>query len=195
MTEIRTSGTRTTTRTEGWRMPHSKEIQSEIGLETMEAISEQELQIGSENWFAEVVGLPNWRINPLKDLSHVKNAEILEVFQRKVSHKGYQIFECKSAKVKSRMEEIWKPIFQCKPPESGFMPESFTRAVISEVLYSTNTDWAKLASAKWRAKTHPAKIYRYTEGGNQLTYKKVILQNLQFDIDEIAEEIAELEEK
>ena len=176
-------------------MPRSEEIQSETGLETMEATSKQELQLGSKSWFAEVVGLLNWGINPLRDLSHVKNANILEVFQRKVSHKGYQIKECKLAKVKSRMEKMWEPIFQCKPPESGFMPESFTRAVISKVLYSMNIDWAKLASAKWRAKTRLAKIYRYTKGGNQLTCKKVILQNLQFDTDEIAEEIPELEEK
>ena len=75
------------------------------------------------------------------------------------------------------------------------MPESFTRAVILEVPYSTNIDWTKLASAIWRAKTRPARIYRYTKSRNQLTYKKVILQNLQFDKDEINEEIAELEEK
>ena len=121
-------------------MPHSQEVQSVIGLETMEATSKQELQIGSDIWFAEVVGLPNWGINPLRNLSHVKNADILEIFQRKVSHKGYQIFECKSDKVKSRMEELWEPLFRCKPPENGFIPESFTRAVISEVLYSTNID-------------------------------------------------------
>ena len=125
----------------------------------------------------------------------MKNAAILEIFHRKVSHKGYQIFECKSAKVKSRMKELWEPLFQCKSLESGFMPTSFTRAVISEVLYSTYIDWAKLASTKWRAKTRPAKIYRYREGGEQLTYRKVILQNLHIDVDEIAEEIAALEEK
>ena len=176
-------------------MARSEEMQSETGLETMEGTSELKLQPGLETWFAEVVGLPNWGINPLTDLSHVRNTYILEVFQRKVSHRGYQIKECKSAQVKSRMEEMWEPIFQCKPPGTGFMPKSFTRAVISEVLYSTNIDWAKLASAKWRAKTCPARIYTYTEGGNQLTYKKVILQNVQFDKDEINEEIAELQEK
>ena len=60
--------------------------------------------------------------------------------QRKVSHKGYQISKCKSAKVKSRMKELWEPLFQCKPLESGFMLESFTRVVISKVLYSTKID-------------------------------------------------------
>ena len=89
--------------------------------------------------------MPNWGINLLRDLSHVKNGDLLEAFQRKVSHKGYQLAECKSPKVKARMEELWEAIFQCKLLESGFMPESFIRAVISEVLYSTNIDWAKLA--------------------------------------------------
>ena len=96
--------------------------------------------------------MPNWRINPLRDLSHVKNEDLLEAFQRKVSHKGYQPAECKSSKVKARIEELWEAIFQCKLLESGFTPESFTRAIISEVLYSTNIDKAKLACAKWRAK-------------------------------------------
>ena len=82
-----------------------------------------------------------------------------------MSHKGYQIFECKSAKVKAWMEELWEPIFQSKQLESGYMPESFTRAVVFEVLYSTNIDWAKFACAKWMAKSRPTKIYKYSEGG------------------------------
>ena len=93
------------------------------------------------------------------------------------------------------MEELWEAVFQCKLPESGFMPESFTRAVISEVIYSTNIDWAKLASAKWRAKSRPAKLYRYSEGGEHLTYAKVILGKLGSDANDVGEEILELEEK
>ena len=75
------------------------------------------------------------------------------------------------------------------------MLESFTRAVISEVIYSTNIDWAKLACAKWRAKSRPAKLYRYSEGGKHLTYAKVILGKLGSDADDVGEEILELEEK
>ena len=93
------------------------------------------------------------------------------------------------------MEELWEPIFQCKQPGSGYMPESFTRAVVSEVLYSTNIDWAKLACAKWRAKSKPTKIYKYSEGGEQLTYKMVIVQRLTCEAEEIAKEIAIFEEK
>ena len=132
-------------------MPLSQEGESEIGIESMQTksggkdSSNQELQIGTKKWFAKVVGLPNCGINPLRNLSHVKNGDLLEAFQRKVSHKGYQLAECKSSKVKAQMEKLWEVIFQCKLPESGFMPKSFIRAVICEVLYSTNIDWAKLA--------------------------------------------------
>ena len=93
------------------------------------------------------------------------------------------------------MEELWEAVFQCKLPESGFMLESFTRAVISEVIYSTNIDWAKLACAKWRAKSRPVKLYRYSEGGEHLTYAKVILDKLGSDADDVGEEILELDEK
>ena len=52
-----------------------------------------------------------------------------------------------------------------------------------------------MASAKWRAKSHPAKIYRYLEGGEHLTYRMVILHRLQCNAKEISEEIVDLEEK
>ena len=85
-------------------MSVSQEGESEIGIGSLQTksggkdCSEQDLQIGTENWFAEVVGLPNWGINPLRDLSHVQNGDLLEAFQRNVSHKGYQLAKCKSPK-------------------------------------------------------------------------------------------------
>ena len=72
-------------------MPLFQEGESEIGIESMQTKSEgkgssdQELQIGTEKWFVEVVGLRNWGINPLRDLSHIKNGDLLEAFQRRVS--------------------------------------------------------------------------------------------------------------
>ena len=148
-------------RVEGYTMSMSQDVESDMAMESREgASSDPEVQIGTERWFAEAVDLSNWGINPLRDLFHVKNGDLLELFQRKVSHKGYQIFECKSDKVKARMEELWQPIFQCKQRGSEYMPESFTKAVVSEVLYSTNIDWAKLVCAKWREKSKPAKIYK-----------------------------------
>ena len=62
-------------------------------------------------------------------------------------------------------------------------------------MYSTNIDWAMLACAKWRAKSKPAKIYKYSEGGEQLTYKMVIVQRLTFEAEEIGKEIAIFEER
>ena len=53
------------------------------------ASSDLEVQIGTEKWFVKIVGWPNWGINPLRDLFHVKNGDLLEAFQRKVSYKGY----------------------------------------------------------------------------------------------------------
>ena len=156
---------------------------------------EQEMNIGSEKWFAKIVGLPNWGINPLRDLFHVKNTDLFDVFQRKVSHKGYELAQCKSLKVKSRMEELWGPVFQCSLPNKGYMPESFARAVVSEVLHSTTIDWAKLAFAKWRAKPLSSKIYYYTEGGQELTYKKIFLERLTATADGIEEQLGHLEEE
>ena len=125
----------------------------------------------------------------------MKNGDLLEVFKRKVSHKGYQISKCKSAKVKAWTKELWEPVFQSKQPKSRYMLESFTRTVIYEILYSTNVDWAKLACTKWRAKLRPAKIHKYSEGREQLIYWRIILQRLHTNIEEIGVEIAQLEEK
>ena len=89
-------------------MSMSQNVELDMDIKSREgASSDPKVQIGTEKWFAKVVGLPNWGINPLKDLFHIKNGDLLELFQRKVSHKGYQISECKSAKVKARMEELW----------------------------------------------------------------------------------------
>ena len=141
------------------------------------------------------MGLPNWGINPLQDLFHVKNTDLFDVFQRKVSHKGYKLAQYKSLKVKSKMEELSGPIFQCSLPNKGYKPESFARAVVSEVLYSTTINWAKLVSAKWRAKPLLAKIYYYAKGGHELTYKKIFLERLDVKATAIDEQLGHLEEK
>ena len=75
------------------------------------------------------------------------------------------------------------------------MVESFARAVVSKVLYSTTIDWAKLASAKWRAKALSTRIYYYTEGGHELTYKKILLERLDIKADAIDEQVEHLEEE
>ena len=44
---------------------------------------------GSEEWFAEVVGLLNWILDLRKDVNHVSNKDLLILFEDTVSHKGY----------------------------------------------------------------------------------------------------------
>ena len=56
-------------------------------------------------------------------------------------------------------------------------------------------DWAKLGSAKWRAKPLPSKIYYYTEDGEELTYKKIVLERLTATADGIEEQLGHLEEE
>ena len=58
------------------------------------------LEIGCEDWFREVVGLQNWGIDPLRDINHVKNQDLQQIFGKKVPMKGYSYLNCKSKKLK-----------------------------------------------------------------------------------------------
>ena len=58
-------------RVEGYTM--SQDVEPDMAMESREgASSDLEVKIGTERWFAEAVGLPNWGINPLTDLFHVR---------------------------------------------------------------------------------------------------------------------------
>ena len=70
------------------------------------------LLVGSEVWFVEVVGLQNWRIDPRKAVNHVYNKDLHLVFKDKESHKGYSWERCKSDKVKRRLQHLYVPLFQ-----------------------------------------------------------------------------------
>ena len=97
------------------------------------------LLVGSEAWFAEVVGLQNWGIDPRKDVNHVYNKDLYLLFEDKVSYKGYSCERCKSEKVKRRLQQLYLRLFQVLTmPKDGYVCESLTRAVISEVLYFTS---------------------------------------------------------
>ena len=65
------------------------------------------LKVGFETWFVERVGLHDWGIDPLRDLNHVKNEVLLEVFEEKIPNKGYSIFKCKLDNVKEQMVELY----------------------------------------------------------------------------------------
>ena len=66
-------------------MARIAEVQSQAASESKQTGSQakmvkEEVNIGSEKWFAETVGLPNWGINPLWDLYHVKNIDLFDAF-------------------------------------------------------------------------------------------------------------------
>ena len=100
-----------------------------------------------------VIGLENWGHNPLKDLHHVINEDLVKIFGEKVEHKGYSYQECKSASLKSRIIELY-PAFSQMKDMPDFIPQSFVRVMVSEVLHHGIIDWVKLASEKWRGKSN-----------------------------------------
>ena len=68
--------------------------------------------------------------------------------------------------MKKRMEELYKPLFQVNcMPKDGYVCESFTRAVVSEVLTFTNMNWALLVEEKWRGKVENGEVVSYREVG------------------------------
>ena len=55
-------------------------------------------------------------------------------------------------------------------PKDGYVCESFTCAVISEVLYFTSINWARLGEEKCRAKTSHGDVILYTDIEDELTF-------------------------
>ena len=147
-------------------------------------------EIGSEDWFREVVGLQNWRIDPLKDINHVKNQDLQRVFGDKVQMKGYSYHKCKSKRLKRRVEELYKPMFQQPDlPKEGYIHESFARADVSESFYYTSINWARLAAEKWRIRDAPTEVIVYKKGGEEVTFGSVILSNLKSGIEHLQGEL------
>ena len=69
----------------------------------------------------------------------MKNLDLQQVFGDKVPMKGYSYFNCKSKKLKRRMEELYKPLFQQPElPKEGYVPESFAKAAVSKALHFTS---------------------------------------------------------
>ena len=154
------------------------------------------LEVGCKDWFGEVVGLQNWGIDPLRDINHVKNEDLQQIFGDKVAMKGYSYLNCKSKKLMRRMEELYKPLFQQpKMPNGGYVPESFARAAVSEVLHFTSINWARLAAEKWRIRDAPSEIIHYNEGEVNLTYQSVVLSSLEAGIQRMQDELRVLEEE
>ena len=130
------------------------------------------------------MGLQNWGIDPMRDINHVKNQDLQQIFGDKVAMKGYSYLNCKSKKLMRRMEELYKPFFQQPEMPNGgyYVPESFARAAISEVLHFTSIKWARLVVEKWRIRDAPSDIIHYNEGEVNLTYQSVVLSSLEAGI-------------
>ena len=142
-----------------------------------------DLLVGNEAWFAEVVGLQKWGINPQKDVNHVYNKDLHLLFKDKVSYKGYSWERCKSEKVKRRLQQLYPSMFQVPTmPKDGYVCESFTRAIVSEVLYFTSINWARLGEEKWRAKSSQGEVILYKDSEDDLTYKSIVLEELKSEL-------------
>ena len=127
-----------------------------------------------------MVGLQNWGIDSLRDINHVKNQDLYQIFGDKVPMKGYSYLNCKSKKLKRRMEELYKPLFQQpEMPKEGYVLESFTRAALSEALHFTSINWVRLAAKKWQIRDAPSAVIQYEEGEENLTYQSVVLTSLE----------------
>ena len=64
-------------------------------------------------------------------------------------------------------------------PKDGYVCESFTRAVVSEVLHFTSINWAKLGEEKWRAKSSQGEVILYKDSEEDVTYKSIVLEELE----------------
>ena len=114
----------------------------------------------------------------LKDINHIKNSKFLQVFEEKVYNKGYTYLTCKSKKLKYRIEELYKPLFQTKLLKEGFLSKSFSRASVSKALLFTSINWAHLVVEKWRGKERNSSPIVYKEGGENLMYQNIVLDKL-----------------
>ena len=166
-----------------------------VGAQSEEEQTREESVVhGSAAWFAEVVGLPNWGLDPRKDVNNVSNKDLLVLFLNKVSLKGYAWEQCKSEAMKRRLEQMYPPLFQvASMPKDGYVCESFARNVVSEVLMFTNMNWALLDEEKWRGKSGHGEVVCYKESREEKTYKAVVLERIAAELSAIESELTTLE--
>ena len=99
-------------------------------------MSRRRLERGREAWFASEAHLPNNGLDPTRDCNHVSNEELQFMFGSKEKNKGYVYTAAKIHRLRERVVELYPAIWQChSPPEGNFIPESFARALISEVCH------------------------------------------------------------
>ena len=102
-------------------------------------------------WFATIVGLKNWRIDPLRDLRHITDLDLEEIFEYKVNQKSYCYLNYQPLTSRTRIQKLHLVLFQVKDMPDH-IPQSFAYVVVSEVLHHNIIHWAKLAIEKWRGK-------------------------------------------
>jgi hypothetical protein len=142
---------------------------------------------GSEFWFGFVVGLPRAGIDPEKDTSHVSDEEVVNVFGPKFRHFGYKYKEAKVERIKLRIRELYKAIYQAPTFPAEYITESFARAIISEVCHMMPMNWARFAESAWLRKKGDISIHQnaatvvFQPAPNSRTYDEVILQRLKHE--------------
>ena len=95
-------------------------------------------------------------MDPIKDLHHVNDKNLLDIFGDKLDYKSYTYQDYKLIMLKSRIEEMY-PTFLHTNDMPNFIPQSFACMVVSKVLHQSIIDWTKLASQKWRGKSNWSK--------------------------------------
>ena len=117
-------------------------------LEIQECVSMEE--VGREAYFAKKIGLLNIGLDPSKDCNHVSNDELKYYFGERKQHIGYNFRDCRSQLVKARVIELYPVVFQVADiTELTHLPESFARALVSEVCHNNQMNWAKYAEDRW----------------------------------------------
>jgi hypothetical protein len=143
-------------------------------------------EVGKENYFHVKVGLPNAGLDPAFDCNHVSNEELRSIFGERVPGKGYLFDGAKSGEVKARVLELYPAISQIPELPAGlFLPESFARAVVSEVFHRYPMNWAKYAEDRWRGKkieSGDELTVLYRTPDRNATYVEIVYKGLEAEI-------------
>jgi hypothetical protein len=143
---------------------------------------------GDELWFQIEAGLPRAGLDPEKDTTHISDEELLRMFGEKVPNKGYYYRNAAVKKVTSLAEELYMPIYQVDTLPEQFIPESFARALVSEVSHCMPMNWARYAEGVWGRKKGDAAEQRrhmatptikYNPTASQETYATKVLERVE----------------
>ena len=140
----------------------------------------------SERYFATTIGLPNYGLDPTRDCTHVRNEELRFRFGEKVTNKGYCYEKAKTLRVAERVRELYPPCFQTTlMPKGSPIPESFARAVVSEVCYHSQMNGALYAVGRNKNKAVEAdeQPVVYMAHDTRKTYSATILEKLDRELE------------